>query len=590
MKIKFSNLSILIVFLSALTIDLSLQNWNKQKRIIEHDVHGYYGYLPMVFIYDDVRLEKSDYRMGDDYYYFWISHVTDDGGKLVKSTVGLSYLYSPFFFMAHGVALLSEDYPADGFSAPYKAFLLIGSLVFLIIGLNYVRKLLLEFGFSDKIIGLTIFILGLGTNLLAYSSQSATMPHVYNFALFAMFVYYTIKWHQNRTFKNIFILGILLGLISLIRPTNILIALFFILYDVFSWNDFKKKLLLFKDCFFQLIIVLPIVFVIWVPQFLYWKTITGHYIYYSYTEEGFYWLDPKIIEGLFSFRKGWLIYTPIMTFSLLGFFFLKGVLEKVKTAILVFTVVNIYIIFSWWCWWYGGTFGQRSMIDSYAMLSLPLAAFLQKTILHKIFKYIASALALFFIWLNIFQTYQFEFECLHYDSMTMELYFKQFGIMHKKIDFYEYLDWADYEGAKYRGKKRIVESNHPEIISSQKVNIKAFNGKFLCTEWDRFIVADKDEANTWEEFTIQEYEEGYLSIVSYDGKILSSNIGSEKVLDATRDTVNEWEKFYMEKNDDGFVSFKTSTGNYLSVRESDSRVIVCSDNFGEKTKFILVPL
>src|ERR1022692_3077296 len=99
-KISFSNLSILLVIFACLAIDLHLKKWEKQDRVIEDDVHWYYGYLPAKFIYNDIKLVKSDYHFGKNYYYFW-TVTTVNGKKVIKSTMGLAVLYAPFFFVAH---------------------------------------------------------------------------------------------------------------------------------------------------------------------------------------------------------------------------------------------------------------------------------------------------------------------------------------------------------------------------------------------------------------------------------------------------------------------------------------------------------
>jgi hypothetical protein len=52
----------------------------------------------------------------------------------------------------------------------------------------------------------------------------------------------------------------------------------------------------------------------------------------------FYFLDPEIISGLFSYRKGWLIYTPVMAFGLVGMFFTR------KSATPLFLPVLLFIV------------------------------------------------------------------------------------------------------------------------------------------------------------------------------------------------------------------------------------------------------
>lgn len=438
-------LSITIVLITCLAVNFSLKLWEQQDRVIEHDVHHYYSYLPLAFIYDDLKIEKSDYRMGDNYYLVW-PLTTEDGRKTIKNTMGMSFLYAPFFFVAHELSI-QFGYPPNGYTEIYKFFLQLSAIFYLFIGVYFLSGILKHFNFTDTHIAITVALIGMGTNLLCYASQSATMPHVYNFCLVSMFTYYTIKWHGNATLKYTILIGLLLGIISLIRPSNIILLLFFLLYGV---TDFKSlKLSVTKIKVHHIVIVSLLVFLVWLPQYLYWKLTTGHYIFYSYTDERFFFNKPKIIEGLFSFRKGWLLYTPIMIFALAGISLLKDKLKDTRITIVVFTLVNIYIIFSWWCWWYGGTYGQRSFIDYYAILAIPLAAtvrfILDKQLFYKVSFF---AVSVFFIWLNIFQTFQFEYHSLHYEAMSRKLYFKQFGKLHKIPDADQYLVWPNYEEAK----------------------------------------------------------------------------------------------------------------------------------------------
>ena len=146
-------------------------------------------------------------------------------------------------------------------------------------------------------------------------------------------------------------------------------------------------------------------------------------------EQGkFFFMNPQIINGLFSFRKGWLIYTPVMIFGLAGFFFLRKRSPEIFMPMLVFVIVNVYVVYSWWCWWYGGSYGSRPMIDMYGIMALPLAAFIEKAAnVRKWLKISFAVILIGMIWLNQFQTSQYRTSLLHWDSMTKEAYFGIFG-------------------------------------------------------------------------------------------------------------------------------------------------------------------
>jgi len=78
----------------------------------------------------------------------------------MKYSMGMSILYSPFFFIGHLYAKIS-DYPADGFSLPYQYAIFIGGQVFTVTGIIALRKVLIQF-FSDKITAITMTIIVLG--------------------------------------------------------------------------------------------------------------------------------------------------------------------------------------------------------------------------------------------------------------------------------------------------------------------------------------------------------------------------------------------------------------------------------------------
>ena len=118
-------------------------------------------------------------------------------------------------------------------------------------------------------------------------------------------------------------------------------------------------------------------------------------------------------------------------------------------AIGIYFVIVIYVIFSYWNWWYGGSFGQRPLIDSYSLLALPFAVFISEILKRKaIIKILSVITGLFFIWLNIFQTYQYNHTSLHWEGMTKELYFKQFGKYDRVENFDSYVSWMNEHDAR----------------------------------------------------------------------------------------------------------------------------------------------
>jgi hypothetical protein len=201
---------------------------------------------------------------------------------------------------------------------------------------------------------------------------------------------------------------------------------------------------------------------------IYWKMQTGQLFYYSYSDQGFFFLSSHITDGLFSFRKGWFIYTPIMTLAIAGMFFLPKYLKKATLAIPIFTALNIYIIFSWWSWWYGGSYGARPLIDSYALLAIPFAAFIEQSLKWpKAIKIFMLSVLAVLLAHGVFQTFQYYYGAIHWDSMTKEAYIDSFGRLKPSASFQHLISEPDYESALKGEPEKQRTKSQPEPFSAK---------------------------------------------------------------------------------------------------------------------------
>jgi hypothetical protein len=222
-----------------------------------------------------------------------------------------------------------------------------------------------------------------------------------------------------------------------------------LLYKVTNVDSLKKQVQFFIAQFQKLIIITLVAIITLLPQFIYWKYVTGSWVFYSYLDESFFLSSPHILEVLFSFRKGLFIYTPLMVFAFMGIYRLYKTKSQYFFAVLTFTLLNIYLVSSWWCWWYGGGFGLRAFIESFAILSIPLASFIHYISQQKLLEIVVVRILLTtFILLNIFETYQYRKGVLHYDSMSFETYIKIFGRTTYPDGYDKSLNPANYELAK----------------------------------------------------------------------------------------------------------------------------------------------
>ena len=434
---------ILALALLVTGIQMNIKPWKDPMKVLAWDVKSYYAYLPAALIYHDLSMEftKEDHAFFGDK--FW-PKPTPSGGLSLVMTMGLAYLYLPFFLAGHVYAWLSGA-ETHGFSEPYVFFLIFSALVYVVLALVLLRRFLLKY-FPDWITALTLLALVAGTNLLYYSSIEAPMSHAYSFALFAVFMVTSVSWHGKPDLKRSVALGLLAGLISLIRPTNIVIVLFFLLWDVKSIKELRLRAGQLATNWRLILIMAAAAFLVWLPQLIYWKTVSGQWLYYSYNEEGFFFSSPQWINGLFSYRKGWLLYTPVMALALAGIPVLWKYRRGFFWPLLAFLVVNLYVVFSWWTWWYGGGFGQRPLIESYALLAVPMASLLLYAH-HGGTRWRRLIVGLVFLLVlhNLFQTMQYYYGAIHWDGMNKKAYWASFGRPKPLPGFYDMVTPPDYE-------------------------------------------------------------------------------------------------------------------------------------------------
>jgi len=442
-------ISIGIVLILVLLTNFRHARYNQPGGVIEWDVKSYYAWLPAVLIHNDLSLE---FRSADiDKYGELIWPVeTPTGKQAIVTTMGMAFLYSPFFVVAHIVSLITP-YEADGYSLPYRFALTFAGLFYLWAGLLFLKRVLCRY-FSNRIVAATIIALTLGTNLFYYATHEAAMTHVYNFALIAGFIWLTIRFYEKPGLKTIVLAGLMAGLITLIRPVNIIVLLIFFLWDITNIKDLRKRVVFFAKHYSWIVIMTLSFILVWVPQFIYWHRVSGQLFYFSYGELGgrFFFGNPQIFNILFSIKKGWLVYTPIMLFSLSGIILLIVRREAMAAAVTVFMVLNIYILSSWWNWWYGGGFGLRSFVDSYALLAIPFAAFLDFTLRHRriLLRIILAGAMTLLIFYNLFQTRQYVNNAIHWWWMNPETYRETFLKLHPTGRFWELVTIPDHDLAR----------------------------------------------------------------------------------------------------------------------------------------------
>jgi hypothetical protein len=449
---KLNKLSIIFILAVTCFIVISMdawRNWHKGQNTFSWDVANYYAYLPAYFG-NNGSFEFNNPAFVDDY----LPKFPGDGKHIPKTTYGLALLYSPWYALGYKVAINQND-PRDGFSEPFATVLHWGTIFYTLLGLILLRNFLIKF-YSEKVTTITLSVIFLGTSLFYYGVSIPEAPHSNLFLLFSAFLLVTYHWYQKQRFSLSVLLGFLLGLISIIRPTDLMIVFVFVFWSTEEKFSLKNKLMFFLKHYKHILIMMVAAILVWLPQMLFWKARTGQYLYFSYPGEQFFWGDPQIFNVLFSYRKGLFVYTPLIAFAFIGFFFMRNQLKGIRVVLLVLILLNIYIVSCWWDWFFGGCFAARAFVQHFAYLSIPLAslmAFVFETSASKIWsgalKLFTLLLVFLGIALNLFQSMQYTNGLIHHNSMSKKTYWLVFGKYklneQEQGEFWGSLKEPDYE-------------------------------------------------------------------------------------------------------------------------------------------------
>lgn len=409
-----------IVIISFTTIG-NAGRWNRSD-VLTSDTGGYYAYLASKFITNDLgdatylAAVRASYRsdLEKDY-----GNVHLPNGKTVfKYPMGMAIAYAPWFGLAHGYARLHGDAP-DGYSKPYQCLVALGCLVYALVGL-WLLGIELRRYFADHIAALTLLVLGLGTNLYCYDTYEATMPHATLFLLNVLLLRYTRKWYTEGTWRAGLALATVFGLMLLTRPSELWMVAVPVLWGLSSRAAVQQRAAYWLAHWPQLAAMAATVVLVAGMQFVFWRVVGGYWFLDFYPGEKFDFLHPHILQGLFSVRKGWLFWTPLMAFALLGIVWTRRYVAQALPVLVVLVPVVVYATYSWWDWGYGGSFSARPLISIYPLLSFSLASFWARWWPRYAWPLAVVVLAL--VLLNILQSWQYFLGMVNCCNMTWEMY------------------------------------------------------------------------------------------------------------------------------------------------------------------------
>jgi hypothetical protein len=349
------------------------------------DGYSYYVYLPSVFIYHDVTLEK----LGRDWYggtypdAAGVRRWASTGRLLDLHPFGTAVLMAPFFLAADLLTRWS-NLPRDGFSLYYQHGAGIAGIVYLLLGLALVRRMLRE-TFSDGVVLATLVCLTWGTNLFHYAVFDGTFSHVYAFFLIGAWAWLVERWWESPTPRCSLAIGVVGGLAVLVRHTNVIYALVLPLYGVASWPQAASRPRELLARWRMLAIAVASAAAVIAPQLALYKSITGQLLvnpYESYNM-GFTFSAPHLGDVLFSTQKGLFFWSPILLLSVAGVCVAPGRAGALALPATIVFLLQTLLIGSWTQWQFGASFGHRGFTDGLALAAPFIASSFAWTASHR---------------------------------------------------------------------------------------------------------------------------------------------------------------------------------------------------------------
>jgi hypothetical protein len=432
LKLKYLYGLIFFGIITLIFIIIALPLLNKSiKAPVRADAIGYFSYLPAIFTKKDLSFKymidpSFENTVGVNQYEIrfppeqakglGFNFIEQTGNYLNKYPTGVAVLLTPFFLIGH-IFTIIFNFGQSGYSYFYQLFSFAGGFVYFSLGIYFLGRFLKNF-FKEHTVFITIIAIIFATPLLNYATFENLYSHVYSFFLISLLLHLTHKWINNPNYKKSILLGINLGLILLVRQTNIIYFCISLFYLISNFKIVKKNL--------RYILALTIsTFIICIPQLLYWKFAFGNFISYTYVGEGFSLNNAHILESLFSFERGLFVWSPVLLIALIGLFLIKDDLKKFKVGIL-FTLILLWgIVSTWSSWTFGWGFGHRIFVDALPLFAIGLCVVLER-LKKKYLKILVTCLIIIFALLSSFQTLQYWLRILPPTNTTFEDYKKTF--------------------------------------------------------------------------------------------------------------------------------------------------------------------
>lgn len=363
---------------------------------LQSDGFYYFAYLRSLMFDGDVNF-INDYKLlglGDKTHLF---QLTRTGHAQSAWTIGPAILWAPFFVAGDAVAReLSDNNPdvsTNGISFPYRQAVCIAGLAYGLLGCWFMYRATLLF--SDRRIATAAVALTVGGSfMLWYLVKEPSMTHAPSMAVVAAFTWFWAATQDRRSRRQWALLGLLAGLMTLVRWQNAIFALM-PAWDVArvaaaAWRRGDRTAA--TGTIVDGIVFTAAATLAFVPQMLAWNAIYGSWLAVSPVGPQIRFWDPQLVDILWSSRNGLFSMSPVLYAGALGLLLFARSHPRTGLPALAAAAVMTYFNASIQDWWGSAGFGGRRFDGTLPLFCLGLAA-LASTSVEMVRRFPAAAVA-----------------------------------------------------------------------------------------------------------------------------------------------------------------------------------------------------
>jgi hypothetical protein len=345
-------------------------------RPIRSDGVSYYVYLPAIVLHHDPGMTAlaDDCCGGRFPDYTALSRVPGTRRWLDPHPIGVAVLMLPFFLAAHALTLWSNFTP-DGFSFYYQHAAGLSGLAWLSLGLWWLQRHLAR-DCSPGVVLATMVSVVWGTNLFHYGTFDAGYSHAYSFAFVTALVAVVPRWFESPSLSRSALLGLIAGVIVLLRHANAIVLLYPVLYGLGVTETVAGRVRFAWTHRVAVAVVVACGLLTLAPQLWLYKWVSDAWLPnpYGLLDIGFDFAHPRLRDVLISPQKGLFFWSPLLLAAVAGFAVVRGKARAARWPALVLLAALTWVIASWGDWQFGGSYGHRGFTDVLAVFAVGLAA------------------------------------------------------------------------------------------------------------------------------------------------------------------------------------------------------------------------